>query len=78
MRVADGDVIPVGSVDVDVVLPDGHVAEGCPTGALERGEQHFSPVLCQLQFIYICHPSIQHQIGLLVLERSQRKRIYSC
>ena len=35
MHVADGDVIPVGSIDVDVVLPDGHVAEGCPTGTLE-------------------------------------------
>jgi hypothetical protein len=43
-RVADGDAVPVGSLDV----AHGHVAEGRPAGALEGREEHLSPVLSEL------------------------------
>ena len=47
-RVADGDAVPVGSLDVDVVVADGHVAESRPAGALEGREEHLPPVLGEL------------------------------
>lgn len=47
-RVADGDAVPVGSLHVDVVVADGHVAEGRASGALERREEHVPPVLGEL------------------------------
>lgn len=39
---------PVGSLHVDVVVADGHVAEGRASGALERREEHVPPVLGEL------------------------------
>lgn len=47
-RVADGDAVPVGSLHIDVVVADGHVAEGRASGALERREEHVPPVLGEL------------------------------
>jgi hypothetical protein len=47
-RVADCDAIPVGSLDIDVVVADGHVAEDRASGALERREEHVPPVLGEL------------------------------
>ena len=47
-RVADGDAVPVGSHHVDVVVADGHVAEGRASGALERREENVPPVLGEL------------------------------
>jgi hypothetical protein len=46
--VADGDAVPGGCLDVDVVVADGHVGEGRPSRALECREEHLSPVLREL------------------------------
>lgn len=46
--VANGDSMLIGGVHVDVVVADGHVAEGGPSGPPQRREQHVPPVLRQL------------------------------
>jgi hypothetical protein len=46
--VADGDAVPGGCLDIDVVVADGHVGEGRPSCALECREEHLPPVLREL------------------------------
>jgi len=46
--IADGDSVPVGSLHIDVVVADGHVAEGRASGTLERREENVTPVLSEL------------------------------
>jgi hypothetical protein len=49
--VADGDAIHVGSIDIDVVVPYGHVAEGSPTSTKKNTcPQAF--LCCRLTNIY--------------------------